>query len=163
MSILKFSFFLLLFGPISFGQTLHHQTLGSQGNAVLLANGVVVTQSIGQQSTTGNGVVGEMHIVQGFQQSSKAIRFITAGLPSSENVKTFPNPFSDVLNFEFSTPVDGSVKISVFDAAGRLVVIKETTAFGNKATVELANLQSGIYHLTIASGQNTFYATVIRK
>lgn len=145
------------------GQTLHHQSLGSQGEAVMLSNGLFVSQSVGQQSVTGNGVSGGMSIVQGFQQSSKATRFITAGLPSSGNVKTFPNPFSDVLNFEFSTSVNGAVKISVFDSAGRLVVVKETTAYENKATVELANLQSGIYHLTIASDQKTFYATVIRK
>lgn len=160
--MLKYLLFFLL-GPGLFCQTLQRQSLGSQGHAVMLPSGVFVSQSIGQQSVVGSGALGNKTIIQGFQQSSKAIRFITEGLPDSGNVRAFPNPFSDILNFEFTTTVTGPVTISVFDSAGRLVLVKEVEAFENGTSAELANLQSGIYRLTLDAKEKTFYTTVIRK
>lgn len=155
--------FILLFGLTVSGQTLHRQSLGSQGVAVALPSGVVVSQSIGQQSITGNAMVGDVRIIQGFQQSSSAIRFITAGLPSSTSLRAFPNPFSDQLNFQFDTEVTGDIKILVYDSAGRLVSSKETRARDSRAQVELSSLQSGLYHLELISNGQKFHTTVIRK
>ena len=159
----KFCIVFLFVALTSYSQTLQRQSLGSQGKAVMLSSGFFVSQSIGQQSMVGSGRIGDKNILQGFQQSSKAIRFITEGLPDSGNVRAFPNPFSDVLNFEFTTTVSGPVTLSVFDGAGRLVLVKEVEASENATSAELANLQSGIYHLTLDANQQTFYTTVIRK
>jgi hypothetical protein len=108
---------LLMFSTAVFSQTLHHQSLGAQGSTALLSSGVFVSQSIGQQSITGTTQISDMSVLQGFQQNSKAIRFVTAGLPSSTNLKTFPNPFSDQLNFQFDSEVSGDVEISVFESS----------------------------------------------
>ena len=159
---LSFSLF-ITFSIAVCGQKLHHQTLGAQGSTALLSSGIFVSQSIGQQSVTGAAQINNMSVLQGFQQSSKAIRYVTAGLPSSTNLKTFPNPFSDQLNFQFDTEVSGDVEISVFDSAGRLLLRKSIRASESRANVALGNLQSGLYHIELINKGQKFHTTVIRK
>jgi hypothetical protein len=42
----------------SYSQNLHHQMLSSQGKSIILSNGMLVSQTIGQQSAIGNHTSG---------------------------------------------------------------------------------------------------------
>ena len=52
----------------SYSQVLHHQMISSQGNSLKTANGMIIFQSIGQQSAVGN-FKKDYLVQQGFQQS----------------------------------------------------------------------------------------------
>jgi hypothetical protein len=46
--------FLLFFNAYLYSQSLHHQMLSSQGKSYIITNGMLVSQTIGQQSSIGN-------------------------------------------------------------------------------------------------------------
>ena len=57
-----------------------------------------------------------------------------------ESLHTYPNPFSDKLNIEFTLSEDSRVKLEIFDLAGqRLAVVFE-------GKVKAAELQKTEYH-----------------
>ena len=43
-------FLTLIFPTILVAQSLHHETLGAQGKTTTLESGIVISQSVGQQS-----------------------------------------------------------------------------------------------------------------
>ena len=96
---------LLLFTISGYSQRLHHQMLSSQGATARTSGGVVVSQTIGQQSVTGNYKNSNFIVGQGFQQSNK----MKSDSPSAVVIDAiaFPNPFIDKINFQFSSFVDG--------------------------------------------------------
>lgn len=68
--------------------------------------------------------------------------------------QNYPNPFNPVTNFDFSVPQVSTVKIEIFDTAGRNI---ETLAEGEfkpgiyKAEWNAANYPSGVYFYKLAS------------
>ena len=64
----NFTWIFLALAINSYGQDLHHQMLSSQGKSTILRNGMLVSQTIGQQSVIGNHT-NEVTVGQGFQQS----------------------------------------------------------------------------------------------
>ena len=76
----KHFFLTLLFGLLlsNANAQLHHQMLSSQGSTSKTTSGVVVTQTIGQQSVAGNYTSKDYQIGQGYQQA-KWSRIITEG------------------------------------------------------------------------------------
>ena len=67
---MKAFYILLLFATTTVSAQLHHQMLSSQGSTSKTNNGVMVTQTIGQQSAIGNFTNKGFDIGQGFQQSN---------------------------------------------------------------------------------------------
>ena len=51
-----------------FAQQLRHQMISSQGTSITTASGLIVKQTVGQQSVSGNSP-GDIIVQQGFQQS----------------------------------------------------------------------------------------------
>ena len=69
---------------------LHHQMLSSQGSTSKTNNGVIVTQTIGQQSVTGNYTNNGFDIGQGFQQANWARIILEETTPwSRQCTKTY--------------------------------------------------------------------------
>jgi len=79
--------------------------------------------------------------------------------------QNFPNPFNPTTKIDYSLPVDGSVKILVYDIAGREVMnlVNETQTAGNySVNFNGINLASGMYFYRInveGSDSRNFTAT----
>ena len=114
---------LLLITFSGYSQRLHHQMLSSQGTSTHTSSGISVRQTIGQQSPIGNYRNGNIIAGQGFLQSNK-MKIKTPPVISITTI-TYPNPFIDKVNFRFSSPISGPIKITLFDVMGRLVYNKE--------------------------------------
>ena len=72
--------------------------------------------------------------------------------------QNYPNPFNPVTNIEFSIPVNGFVKLSIFDALSRVinVPVNENLRAGEySVNFDAGNLSSGAYFYRIESGNFT--------
>jgi hypothetical protein len=98
-------------------QQLHHQMLSSQGTSKNLSNGMYVSQSIGQQSVIGNTTVAGYTYGQGFQQSTWS-KYISTSSNTSITTITYPNPFVNTVNFQFSQAINDNITVSIFDIRG---------------------------------------------
>lgn len=144
------------------GQVLHRQMLGSQGAAVHIDNGYYVSQSVGQVAIVGSSFSRERIVVQGFQQGfSSEGASMTVEL-QMRSVVPYPNPFADIVNFDFGGPVKGEVRVTVFDVSGRLVAARSRTVSGDVLSLQLNFLARGMYLVRLRYGQRS-YSTKILK
>ena len=159
--MLKYLF--LLITSISFGQSLHHQMLSAQGPSTTLSNGVFVSQTIGQQSVIGNYTKDGVTYGQGFQQSiwSKYIKQNDA--LSSIITTTYPNPFVQTINFQFSKPITDLISVMVFDIRGRLIHQESKLAVENILTIELPQLASSNYFVKLSASNYTYYTQILKQ
>ena len=78
---------------------------------------------------------------------------------SFENVNVFPNPTNDLINIQLTQELSELTHIEIRDQAGRLVKEIEFND-GNLLTINVSELENGIYHLLIqnesASGNMHF-------
>lgn len=153
-------YILLLFTATFQGQILHHQMLSSQGDTKKLSNGIVVKQTIGQQSNIGNSH-SDYAIIQGFQQSFWS-EYITLNYYSNIKTATHPNPFINTLNFEFSEPINQLIHVYIFDINGRLVFEKSQKPNDKILTFDVA-IMSGHEFLVKLQSDNFIYYTKIIK
>ena len=149
----------LLVAFSGFSQSLHHPMLSSQGKSITVG-GLKVSQTIGQQSVIGNYRGTEVMVGQGFQQS----RLMKSVKPPVITVvtTTYPNPFIDHINFEFSSVVSGPIKFSLFDVMGRLVASQEKPATDLILTISELSLAQGEYFVKL-SAKNYNYSTNLLK
>ena len=143
----------------SFSQSLHHQMLSSQGTSTT-AGGFKVSQTIGQQSVIGNYRGTDVIVGQGFQQS-RLMKSVKAPVITVVTT-TYPNPFIDHINFEFSSVVSGPIKFSLYDVMGRLVASQEKRANDTILTITELSLAEGEYFVKL-SAKNYNYSTNLLK
>jgi len=158
----RYIYIYLLFSSISYGQDLHHQMLSSQGTSKVLPNGIYVSQTIGQQSVTGNYTSDNKTFGQGFQQSVWS-KYISSNTNNSITTITYPNPFVATINFQFSTPIKEPIKVSVFDVRGRLIFTQEKQAINNILSIDLQNLASSNYLVQLSAQNFTYYTQILKK
>ncbi len=159
IKIVFFSFFCFNM----FGQNLHHQMISSQGSASKLKSGHYVTQTIGQQSTIGNSSSKNFKVTQGFQQSAWAKLIASTILPEAQNVTAFPNPFIEVINFQFGSAIEGQFEVYAFDTVGRLVASRKAIISNNRLSVNLYFLPTGLYLIQLKNNNIIYYAKIIKK
>lgn len=151
---------LFLFITLSgFSQTLHHQMLSSQGTSTTVGD-LKVSQTIGQQSVIGNYRGTEVLVGQGFQQS-RLMKTVKAPIIKVVTT-TYPNPFIDHINFEFSSLVSGPIKFALYDIMGRLVAYQEKSATDTILTISELSLAEGEYFVKL-SAKNYNYSTNLLK
>lgn len=151
---------LFLFITLSgFSQSLHHQMLSSQGTSTT-AGGFKVSQTIGQLSVIGNYRGSDVIVGQGFQQS-RNMKTVKAPV-ITVTTTTYPNPFVDQINFEFSSVITGPIKFSLYDVMGRLVTYQEKTATDTILTINELSLAEGEYFVKL-SAKNYNYSTNLLK
>ena len=76
-------------------------------------------------------------------------------LPIDYSVTNYPNPFNPVTQIYFNIPVQGNVRVTVFNIAGQKVseLINEYKSAGNyKIDFNGSNFASGIYYYRIEAG-----------
>ena len=85
--------------------------------------------------------------------------------PDEPEMKVYPNPFSDRLNFEFVSPADDRVRIDIFDNSGRCIetVFDNLVKAGVKydAVLTPEKLTGGIYIYRMIMGDQVFNGKVI--
>ena len=143
-------------------QQLHHQMLSSQGTAKNLPNGMYVSQSIGQLSVIGNQTVQGYTYGQGFQQSVWS-KYINSNSTSNITTITYPNPFINTVNFQFSQVINDNISIAIYDVRGRLVFTEEKNPTGNILTIELPNFASSNYLVKLSSNNYTFFTQILKQ
>jgi hypothetical protein len=144
-----------------FSQTLHHQMISSQGGNVVTNSGIVVKYTIGQQSISGTKT-GNVIVQQGFQQSNWDT-IIAANNVVLVNTTTYPNPFIDSVNFQFSSPVTGPIKVALFDVMGRLVYYKEKVSINNIVTIDNLSFAQGEYFVKLTAKNYTYSTNLLKS
>ncbi|WP_367753702.1 T9SS type A sorting domain-containing protein [Flavobacterium sp. WC2430] len=153
-------YILLLFTVTFQGQVLHHQMLSSQGDTKKLSNGIVINQTIGQQSIIGTSKDGFV-VMQGFQQSFWS-NYIATNTVDVIPTKTYPNPFTNTIHFQFSKSITEPIAIHVYDSSGRLVFEGNKSANGIILSVDLSNLPTSPYLVSLKSNAFTYYTQIIK-
>ncbi|MEO8513522.1 MAG: choice-of-anchor J domain-containing protein [Ignavibacteria bacterium] len=91
--------------------------------------------------------------------STVGITPINNQVPSAYSLKqNYPNPFNPTTNINFSIPVSGMVKLSVFDMSGKEVatIVNGDVAAGNYAVnYNASQLSSGVYFYKLTSANFT--------
>ena len=151
---------LLLVTFSGYSQRLHHQMLSSQGASSRVTGGVVVRQTVGQQSAIGNFRNTNAIVGQGFLQSD-AMKTVKAPVISITTI-TYPNPFIDSVTFQFSSALSGPINVSLFDVMGRLVYYKEKVSVNNTVTIDNLSFAQGQYFAKL-SAKNFTYSTNLLK
>ena len=151
---------LFYFFPFFFFAQLHHQMISAQGNTSKSDN-LIVTQTIGQQSIIGNYNVANFHYNQGFQQPFWH-RLIQSNQPDFL-AEYFPNPFTDKITFRFTNLNNEPFVINIFDTAGRLVFNAKQNLNEDLLVLNLGDLSSGSYLVSLYNTKKTFYTKIIRK
>jgi hypothetical protein len=144
-----------------FSQDLHHQMLSSQGKSTILSNGMMVSQTIGQQSAIGNHTNG-VTLGQGFQQSHWT-KFVNSNTSVNIITTTYPNPFIKSVNFQFSQPITEFIEIAVFDIRGRLIFKESKKANNSILTLELPLLASSNYLVRLTAPNYTYYSQILKQ
>jgi hypothetical protein len=157
--------YLILFFSCSFyGQVLHHQMISSQGTTSKTSDGTLVRQTIGQQSVTGNSNDGYV-VMQGFQQSVWGKYIASSKKQEIDGIKTvtYPNPFVETINFQFSEPITDMVSILVFDILGRVVYQQDKIPINTILTINLEMLPSTKYLVRLNTPKLNYYTQIIKK
>ena len=157
---MKTFYILLLFASTTVSAQLHHQMLSSQGSTSKTNSGVMVTQTIGQQSVVGNYSNRGFDIGQGFQQSNWA-RIIIEGTSPEFEVSIYPNPFSGIVKIQHNYERD--ININIYSPAGRLVYKNLLTATNPNQSVNLEALSSGVYLVHLYCDQLTYFTKLIKE
>jgi hypothetical protein len=154
---------ILLFSISSvYSQDLHHQMLSSQGTSKVLPNGMYVSQTIGQQSVTGNYTTDNKTFGQGFQQSVWS-KYINNNANNSIITVVYPNPFISTINFQFSLPIKEPITVNVFDVRGRLIFTQKKQAISNILSIDLENLASSNYLVQLSAKNFIYYTQILKK
>lgn len=152
----------LLFISSIFGQDIQRQMISSQGNSIAVSNGMYVSQSIGQQSLTGTSQKNNLTISQGYQQSLWNT-YIKKNNISLISTKTYPNPFHNIVYFEFSKPIHTSIQITLFDITGRIVFQETKKANETILSISNLNLPSATYLVHLSSDKLNYYTKIIQS
>lgn len=133
--------------------------LSSQGASVVSSGRFFVRQTIGQQSITGNYKSGALIVGQGFLQSNKMKAVYTPFV--SIQTLTFPNPFVNKINFQFSSAIEGPIKIVLFDQLGRLVYSAEKNPINNILTIDNLFFPEGQYFASLTANNYTYTTNLL--
>lgn len=153
-------FSLMLFTVSVNCQKLHHQMISAQGGNSVTQSGIVVKYTVGQQSVTGTKT-GNVIVQQGFQQSNWDKIIATNEVVI--NTTTYPNPYVDVVNFQFSQSIGDSVSLLVFDVLGRQVYANSLQILENKTSINLQELQSAEYFVQLSNNTFTYHTKIIKN
>lgn len=138
--------------------------LSSQGNSKELKNGLLIMQTIGQQSATGNFEQNKMLIGQGFQQSVWG-KYIASNKNSIDAIKTtiYPNPFSTTVNFQFSKPITDLINVTIYDIRGVKILEENKKATEAILTVDLSFLPTSVYLVRLRTLNLNYYTKIIKQ
>jgi hypothetical protein len=162
MKLTPLTLLVLLFTILdSSSQDLKHQMISAQGAAVVTESGIRITQTIGQQSITGNSS-GDVVVQQGYQQSFWKI-IMSQNAIDTNFIKLYPNPVSDILYVHFGTLTDLPIHLTLFDLNGRLVFNRNLRIENHQITIDVSSLDTGMYLIKIKGAKLNYYSKILVK
>lgn len=81
---------------------------------------------------------------------------------TDNGVRMYPNPVTDNLHIAYTTTPAGSIFVSLYDMAGRLVYETQSTGAQN-ISLPLGNLNNGVYSLRIVNGQDISSRLIVKQ
>ena len=139
---------------------LHHQMVSTQGGLNSTSSGIIVSQTVGQVSVTGNYSNNSSKVGQGFQQSSLGQLLIT-GLNPEISTNIYPNPFKNHVTISYS--LKEMVTVTLFDMAGKLIYKNKLSFLSGVTTIDVSFLKSGFYLIRLDSKLNTYYTKIVKR
>lgn len=89
-----------------------------------------------------------------------------SGISSTHSIRVNNNPFTDIIDLEFSKIQTGNLGIRLLDLAGR-EIFHSTQAAAGQTRVQIntagKNISAGIYLLQVTNGQEQFVERVMKK
>lgn len=143
----------------SAAQDLKHQMISSQGASVETESGIRITQTIGQQSITGNSS-GDVIVQQGYQQSFWKI-LVSQNTIDTNVIKLYPNPASDILYVHFGALTDLPIHLSLFDINGRLVFNQNLRIENSQISIDVSSLDMGMYLIELKGAKLNYYSKIL--
>lgn len=131
------------------------------GSSTTLNSGIIVLQTVGQQSVTGNSTVANQTVQQGFQQSLVA-KFFPVYSVNTISTTVYPNPFSGVFNILFSESIAGELSISLYNMFGVLVSQQKKQNAPLSLSFNYEQLPTGSYVLHLTAKNYAFSRTLIK-
>ena len=156
-----FLLFLLLVKSAS-GQQLHHQMLSSMGSSSTLKSGMIVLQTVGQQSVTGTATASKLTLQQGFQQSLVA-KFFPIYNVNTIVTTVYPNPFAGIVNVSFSQSIPGDMSIALYNMFGVLIHQQQKQDPPLSLSFNFEHLPSGSYILHLTAKNYAYSKTLIKQ
>ena len=135
--------------------------LSAQGGKSGSDSGILVNFTVGQQSVVGTRT-GNITVQQGFQQSSWD-KIIATNNVVVVNTTTYPNPYVDIINFQFSQSIGENVSLLVYDVLGRHVYSNTLQIFENTTSVNLQVLPSAEYLVQLSNNKFTYHTKIIKN
>jgi len=146
---------------LGFGQKLHHQMIAAQGGTFIAKNGLVVRQSVGQMSVTGNAAAVANMVQQGFQQI--LIRQLFAVYDTNIIVTSiYPNPFRGPLSITFSAPIAQDLSVSLFNMLGNLVFMQSFISGQSVLYFNFDRIPAGSYVIHVKAKNFSFSKIIIK-
>jgi hypothetical protein len=152
----------LLVCNYSYGQSLHHSMLSAQGNSQTIKGGLVVLQTIGQQSVNGNATSSNLTLQQGFQQSLVA-KFFPIYSVNTMVTTVYPNPFAGIINVSFSQSIPGDMSIALYNMFGVLIHQQQKQNPPLSLSFNFEHLPSGSYILHLTAKNYAYSKTLIKQ
>ena len=100
----------------------------------------------------------------GYEDLSNVI-YLERKIEQFDIVKVYPVPTSKLLNIDFETVEDQQVQISLTDMLGKVITTRPVGAVAgmNTANLDMSNLASGIYFVTVNNGQDKITKRVVKN
>lgn len=158
-------YLLLLFSLPFYGQVLHHQMISSQGQSTRTSNGVIINQTIGQQSLTGTATKTNTIVLQGFQQSQWG-KYINSSSDTGKvtiQTNTYPNPFTKTIQFQFSKVISEPISVLIYDILGRTVYEQTSKSITTILTLDLASLPTAEYLVRLNTSELHYTTKIIKQ
>ena len=156
--IILFSLLFFFLVKSSKGQQLHHQMLSAQGSSKTLKSGVVILQTVGQQSVTGNSTASKLTVQQGYQQSVAFKLY-----PNIILTTLYPNPFYNVINIRFSESIIGDLNVVLYNMFGVIIYKTEKKDSALSMGFNFDNLPTGSYILRLTAKHYAYSKILIKQ
>jgi len=164
---MKQFFYFLFIGLLSVtlnAQNLQRSSLGSSGASSEISssdNTYYISQSVGQNSVIGTLTNGENVIRQGYQQPPISVK-VLADSNSNLEASVFPNPVDTFITIQFSEVLKNPIDVVIYDISGKRI-LNNTENPTQSFNVDMSTFSSGVYLLTIVSGNKKYSAQLIKK
>ncbi len=159
--------FLFIFSTLYFtgvGQNVQRSSLNSSGNSKTMeiaGTSYYISHSIGQQSVIGTLQSNNNTIRQGFQQPPASIK-VYINDTSNLSARIFPNPVETFVTIAFNEVVKNTIQIELFNISGKHILSKKQVPT-KRFQLDISQLASGTYLLTLVSGSKKLTAKLIKK
>jgi hypothetical protein len=152
---------LILFaGTLARAQTLAPQVISSGGNYAT-GGGYSLSQDFGELAVQTLSA-GSNILTQGFEQPFDMIAGVSNIQDPGLSITLYPNPATDQININVLSDRSTDYRFSIIDATGRQVetTIYAPSSIGAVHTMDVSNLASGMYFITVQSTDAAFSKTI---